>query len=259
MSALEQLRPFVCLFQACGFIPYTVEYDQIAKKPTKFTFSWMNFTTWWFILLAILQVVIPAINSQITGEKVDKLSVDKQTPVTVTLLFGVIALCFVVQIVLLRWIVLRPYRRWQNAFKLALQVETLLQRDNYYLFQSHLNRRFIVEFTLVAINVKLQLQNLFNTYHCEKENYYYLILQSTGASIVLSQVIAPRVLNQNSIAIICLFCVQTLEGFTTDGPLLLLNLSLFVIAHYIKALRSKFGNVDNENSSKNDQIQQRLP
>ena len=57
MSVFEQLNPFVSLCQVCGLIPYTIEYNLITNKFSRFTFSIKHRTTWWFVGILALQLV----------------------------------------------------------------------------------------------------------------------------------------------------------------------------------------------------------
>ena len=104
MSLIEQLRPFLSLCQASGFMPYSLECDLNTKKLLKFGFSWSNFITWWFIFLAVLQLGLPTITILFAGDVIEKLRVDAQAPITISMLMNVTVLCYVVQLVLSRWI-----------------------------------------------------------------------------------------------------------------------------------------------------------
>lgn len=70
MPPLEQLRPFVSLCQACGLIPYTIKYDSTNEKLLGFSFSFGNLITWWFLLVAILQLTAPCALLMVTGKLV---------------------------------------------------------------------------------------------------------------------------------------------------------------------------------------------
>ena len=171
MLALEQLRPFVSLFQACGFIPFTMEYDSNTKQLIKFRFSWRNLTTWWFIIISVLQLGLRVITSQNVGNIVWKIKKDEQPPITITISIAVTALCALVQFILSRTIVFRHYRRLQNAIKLAILVEKSLQRITQSSYRTSFKRRFLIGFFLLATSVGAQFH--FYSSYPASTNFFF--------------------------------------------------------------------------------------
>ena len=155
MSILLRLRPFVSLFQACGFIPYAMEYDPNTEDYIKFTFSWRNYVTWWFILLAVLQIGLPIISGQRAGTVIGQLKADREAPITITVLMIVTVICFFVEFILSRTVILQHYRRLKNAVALALKIERLLQRTYQPSYEISIKYRFFIGFCLLAISVSI--------------------------------------------------------------------------------------------------------
>lgn len=159
MSALEQLRPFVSFCQAIGFIPYTMECDPNSKRLLKFAFSWRNQTTWWFIFMGLLQLTVPFRASQFSDSVIKKLAADRKAPITISILMGVTVLCYIVQLILSRWIVLRHYRPLQKTVEFAFQAEKLIRPYQYEPSQSRVIRRFVIGFCLLAISVQFSFSS----------------------------------------------------------------------------------------------------
>ena len=154
MSSFERLRPFVSFCQGSGFIPYVIEYDQKTQQFLKFSFSWKNLTTWWFILMLILQVTLPLVTGLLlSSEVIGKVNSDNNTPVTISILLNMTVMCYIVHIVISRWIILRHYLQLQNLVESALQVEMFLKRTNHRSYRSCFLRRFILGFILIVFSV----------------------------------------------------------------------------------------------------------
>ncbi len=156
MSVFEQLHPFVSLFQACGMIPYTMERNLTTKKFAKFTFSFKHRTTWWFVLILILQVLCIVALGCTSDDVGENLSTDKTMPVTVLILFSVTNMSRLAEILLSRCIVLR-FRRLRNAVEAVQEVERLF--GDKYLAQhskSFIKERFIIGFILVNLPVSFR-------------------------------------------------------------------------------------------------------
>lgn len=152
MSPLEQLGPIVSFYQACGAIPYTMEYDSGTKKIIRFNFSFKNFTTWWFIVLIILQVFVlcTILNVQI------KMLIDltRDSPVTVSIVMFSISICFFSQILVFRWMMLFRYHRIRSALKAAQAAEELLFLKNGSVApKSSFLKRFVIGFVLIVMTV----------------------------------------------------------------------------------------------------------
>ena len=123
MSVFDQLRPFVSFCQACGFIPYVIEYEPTTKKMSKFSFSWRNGTTWWFIFMVVSQVVVPFLFSRflVNGGGI---TADKEAPITIKILMIVTFLGYVIQFIIARWIILRQ-RRQNGITSIRIAKKTL--------------------------------------------------------------------------------------------------------------------------------------
>lgn len=128
MSVLEQLSPLVSLCQACGFMPYTVEYDPITKSYSKFSFSVKNRVTWWFIFTWIFQfLVYPLPYIHFTKNVLADLAFDKTMPITVSLLGAVVVCSFLLQYGIARFIVLFRYKQLRDILDTLRQVESLFK------------------------------------------------------------------------------------------------------------------------------------
>ena len=153
MSALEQLRPFVSLCQACEFIPYVMEYqrkDVITKKFVRFTFSFKYFTTWWFLMVAILQFLIPFLMASMFNIVNNELAAS-QLPIMIMILNVVNSIGFSAQYVTCRWIGFR-YNHWRKLVESIQCAEKLfgkipLARKN------SIKERFVIGFVLILIVV----------------------------------------------------------------------------------------------------------
>lgn len=151
MSVINQLRPFVSLGQACGFIPFVMENDPKTQRFARFNFSWNNFVTWLFIFMAISQLVVPLEMSRLLIDTGGGLM--REAPVTVKMLMYVTFLSYAIQLILARWIILRQHNRLQNVVKLVLQVEESLKDQS--LNQISVVGRFLIGFGLLTISVSL--------------------------------------------------------------------------------------------------------
>lgn len=148
MSVFEQLNPFVSLCQACGLIPYTIEYNLITNKLSRYTFSIKHRTTWWFVGILALQLASIFFTSY-SAKKLDHhISTDKSLPVTANNLLSLVnSISSFVQLLLSRWIVMR-YRRLQTAIKAVQEVERLLGEE--FMAQP---TRFVIGFILILTTV----------------------------------------------------------------------------------------------------------
>lgn len=170
MSALEQLSSFVSFCQACGLIPYTMEYDSITKKFVRFSFSFRHLTTWWFILIATLQLVTPYLIIKIPQSFIKELKTDHNAPITINILISVVGFSLLSHFLVSRWMILFRYRRLQSVVKLAQKVEKLLIYDGTFISQKNsVSKRFVVGFILIIILVSYilyfeLLKLIFNSY-----------------------------------------------------------------------------------------------
>lgn len=155
MSALEQLQPFFSLCQACGMIPYTIEYDSDTGKLIEFAFSFKHFITWWFVFVSVLQLAALSVWGKPSKTILENLSTDGNTPITLIILSGVTSLGYLSQLIISRWIVLRHHGRLRMALKTAQEVEKLFEQTSRHLNVSkHLVvQRFVIGFTLILITV----------------------------------------------------------------------------------------------------------
>lgn len=153
MSPIEQLGPFVSFCQACGLMPYTMEYDSTTKKFVKFQFSFKHFTTWWFILIIVLPTVIPLSIS--SAQKVVIKDLTANSPVTVSILFLTVLFGYFLQLLLSRWMMLFRYYRLKRAVSIARTTEKLLLLENGHTApKSSVLRRFVIGFILIIITVR---------------------------------------------------------------------------------------------------------
>ena len=152
MSVFEQLNPFFSLCQACGLIPYTIEYNLITNKLSRYTFSIKHRTTWWFVGILALQIVFA---SRVTRRKnwtiIYQPTKVYLSPPTFSLVNSISSF---VQLLLSRWIVMR-YRRLQTAIKAVQEVERLLGEEFMAQHKSSLTTRFVIGFILILTTVSL--------------------------------------------------------------------------------------------------------
>ena len=162
MSIFEQLRPFVSLCQACGMIPYTIEDNLITNTFSRFTFSFRNFTTWWFFLLFVMDIVVMAMVEYFTVSQSFDLLRAQNVPITVTILLLVTGISYFVQIFLSRWIVLY-HHRLRKAIEAIQEVEKLFG-EKFINAQSKnsITKRFVIGFILVVTWVGLK--HLLNSF-----------------------------------------------------------------------------------------------
>jgi gustatory receptor len=152
MSVFEQLNPFVSLCQACGLIPYTIEYNLITNKFSRYTFSIKHRTTWWFVGILALQFASICFTSYSARKLDHHISTDKSLPVTANILSLVNSISSFVQLLLSRWIVMR-YRLLQTAIKAVQEVERLLGEEFMTQHKSSLTTRFVIGFILILTTV----------------------------------------------------------------------------------------------------------
>ena len=150
MSVFEQLRPFVSLCQACGMIPYTIEDNLITNKFSRFTFSFRNFTTWWFFLVLVMEIIVMAMVEYFTVSQSFDLLRAQNVPNTVTILLLVTGISYLVQIFLSRWIVLY-HHQLRKAIEAIQEVEKLfgekfINAQN----KNSITKRFVIGFILVV-------------------------------------------------------------------------------------------------------------
>lgn len=151
MTALEQLRPFISLCQACGMIPYVMEYDSITKKFVRFTFSFKYFTTWWFLFVALLQLSAPFMLTNITIATLKEMSNDLSLPITAIILTGVNSVGSFTQMAMCRWIGFR-YCRLRNAVNAILNAEKLYVKP-FFEHKNSIKKRFVIGTALIFIMV----------------------------------------------------------------------------------------------------------
>ena len=157
MSIFEQL--FVSLCQACGMIPYTIKDNLITNKFSRFTFSYRNFTTWWFIFIFFLHPATMFVLFYMSKDADDSHR-GRDVPATVHILLAVTAISYIVELILSRWIVSR-YRKLRNVIETIQEVEKLLGEK--FLSQHRTNSvtvQFVIGFILVVTSVSLTVMNL---------------------------------------------------------------------------------------------------
>jgi Kef-type K+ transport system membrane component KefB len=155
MSVFEHLRPLVSLCQACGMIPFTMEENVISNKFVRFTFSFRHRTTWWFMVLFVLQFGLQFVMVKLSVSILDGLINDENVPMTVTILSGITMFSYTAQILLSRWIVLN-YRKLRNAAKALQEVERLFGEKFIEQHQCFLGYRFIIAVTLIVTTVSFR-------------------------------------------------------------------------------------------------------
>ena len=129
MSPLKELHPFVYLFQACGMIPFTVEHQptsNVQRQFGNFTFSFKRLTTWWFIISFLFQFTIPFGLMKVGAELVRDFSTDEETPITIRVLGVITIACGFLELIICRWLVIRRYKRLNNALKAIQQIDSCL-------------------------------------------------------------------------------------------------------------------------------------
>lgn len=155
MSVFKHLRPLVSLCQACGMIPFTMEENVISNKFVRFTFSFRHRTTWWFMVLFVLQFGLQFVMVKLSVSILDGLINDENVPMTVTILSGITMFSYTAQILLSRWIVLN-YRKLRNAAKALQEVERLFGEKFIEQHQCFLGYRFIIAVTLIVTTVSFR-------------------------------------------------------------------------------------------------------
>ncbi|KZS06902.1 Uncharacterized protein APZ42_029437 [Daphnia magna] len=202
MSVFEQLQPFVSLCQACGLIPYAMKRNSTSGKFERFTFSVRNVSTWWFLLLLVLQISIVLVVGQLNLDMQDVLSTDRNIPTTMIVLSGISSFTFLAQIVSSRWIALN-YRHLGNAVEAVQKAESLFGEKFIAEHQSSIMTRFFIGFAVVMTTVRNINCYLFNM-------DVFLI---TAFITVLSSI-----------------------NVMFDCSLLLVHIFYFIIAHYIQLM-----------------------
>ena len=152
MSPLNELRPFVSFCQACGMIPFHMEQsNSIPTRSFTFRFSLKRFTTWWFVAVAIAQIVTTYIISQLFREMAENDIQIEAIPMT-ALVLGMFTLFGVLVIMAIpRWIVIRRYRNLNNALKALQDVDVGITHRHKP--KSSITLRFIVGFSLIVSTV----------------------------------------------------------------------------------------------------------
>ena len=150
---MEHLRPFFTLCQACGMIPYSITYNfKTNIKAVHFSFSFKNFVTWWFSFVFILQLGFPLIMNFFSKKFLVNISPDGKAPATITILGMLTILCYVFQLLVTRWIVLRNYKRFQHVISAAYEIERLLKVDDHHQGEN-IKKRFYIALILIAVSV----------------------------------------------------------------------------------------------------------
>nr|CAH0102348.1 unnamed protein product [Daphnia galeata] len=213
MSVFEQLRPFVSLCQACGVFPFTIEEDFTSKKFVRFNFSFRNLTTWWFMLLFVLQLVITVGLVYLSTSQMEDLSIDSNLPITMAVVFGVNWASSISPIFISHWIVLH-YRQLRRAVEIIQDVESLFGEKFIAQHKSSVMKRFIIGFILV-------------------------IATATGWIMMFAPVFQsmfPPDMLQNATITAALFSITMLIIVMFDCTFFLAHLCYYIIAHYIKLL-----------------------
>lgn len=163
MSIVEQLGLFVSFFQSCAMIPFIEERHPVTKKLQKFSFSFKNVCTWWFIVILCGQLTLPCVFIQLMMDFIKNFSQDKEIPITLTISCIISTLSAFIQVVLCRWIVIRHYRNFKSVLDAILRVEDCLRRTCRR-HQSSGIIRFWIGFFLIFSSVSMKL-GLFNTFY----------------------------------------------------------------------------------------------
>ena len=156
MSVLEKLSPFISICQFCGMLPFSMEYDPTTKAFARFSFSFRNFITWWFMLIFILQLAAPFALVNISGHLLQELSSDLSVPTMVTIVAGVTSVCFFAQFAISRWITFRHYGRLRNAVEAVQAVERILKSLSVIVCNNSVTKRVVIGIILLLAAVSLQ-------------------------------------------------------------------------------------------------------
>lgn len=173
MSALDQLRPFISLCQASGMIPYTIEDNLATKKFAKFTFSFKNFTTWWFLLLILSQIWVPFTMGSFLRDVSSELATDSSIPYIIIILAVVFTVSNLIQFSVSRWIVLLRYRQFHELVMAMQKIESFFVGTPIRL-ESSIIKRLVVGF-VIAISVVSK--SLIVAEMTVTLTFYYLIRQ----------------------------------------------------------------------------------
>ncbi|KAI9565954.1 hypothetical protein GHT06_009752 [Daphnia sinensis] len=222
MSVFDQLQPFVSLCQACGLIPYTTKHNSVTGKFERFTFSIGNFSTWWFLLVLVLQISIVVLIGQLNEELQGAvLSTDRNIPTTMIVLTGVSSTAFLAQLVSSRWIVLK-YRRLGNAVEAVQKAESLFGEKFIAEHQSSIKTRFLAGFAVIVI---MTISGMF-------------LFEPLHAALL------PKDLNV--FLTTALFAVLASVNVMFDCSLLFVYICYYIIAHYIQLISLRFKEEDND-------------
>lgn len=153
MSVFDKLSPFISLCQACGMIPFTIERDPATNTFARFSFSFRHITTWWFLLICTLHLMVPIVLVNLSGNLLYELSTDRSLPITITIVTGVNTVCFLSQFAICRWIVFRHYRRLQNAVRAVQQAERILNLSSTVLYKNSISKRIVIGIILIITAV----------------------------------------------------------------------------------------------------------
>lgn len=238
MSVFEELKPFVSLCQACGLIPYTMKNSASTIKFEKFTFSFRQFTTFWFSLISILQLVTIGEIVYFSMNRLVDLSSDSSVPLTVTVVFGVNWVSAMAQLLGSRWITLH-YRQLRKAVEAIQEVEKLLGDKLITQRKSSVTKRLIFGSVIVILTVNTATNYGFILSFCclYYLNLVKLTLQATGTSFVfipVYQSLLPT--NISILAVTAIFTTGTLAAVMVECIFLMAYLCSYIISHYIHLL-----------------------
>lgn len=158
MSVFDELRPFVNLCQASGFIPFSIEADAFTKKFDRFTFSLKSASALWFLFIFFLHLLYLYIFRDLSTEHYNQLIIDNNIPVTVSIfsLFTVLSTGF--QYLVCRCIVLQ-YRHLQNAVEAVQNVERIFERTVFLEKPKHsMRNRLVIGTTFILLLVSSNIK-----------------------------------------------------------------------------------------------------
>ncbi|XP_045026258.1 uncharacterized protein LOC116915416 [Daphnia magna] len=221
MSVFEQLQPFVSLCQACGFVPYTIKRNSTSGKFERFTFSFKNVITWWFLLVLAYQIFGVSTVGFLSGDLQDMLSTDRIIPTTLIILTGISSSLFLAQLLPSRWIALH-HRRLTNAVEAIQRVERLLGEEFITEHASSIPIRFVVGFAAV-------------------------LMTSIGVLVVTMPMYAMLLPPAFGIfSTIVLFVASASINITFDCFLLFIHMCYYIITHYIQLVLLRFNEQEND-------------
>ena len=127
MSVFDELRPFVNLCQAVGFIPFSIETNPVSRKFYRFTFSFKSGSVLWFLSIFSMHIFYIYLSKDMFVSQFKLLLTDNNIPLTLSI-FSVFSLTSTgVQYVVSRYVVLQ-YRHLQNAVETVQNVERIFNR-----------------------------------------------------------------------------------------------------------------------------------